>query len=359
LIDVATRICCEVYHGIRSVDPGAWGRITGGHPYTGAEWCRYGEAVLGCEGYYVVLTSGDEPVGGACFSLLHREQIPFANKTVRGLLERHLDRHPLLACRTAPPTNYSGLCLPHSPELRQPALDAIRTAAREIARSEGASFTLFDYLEDRDVDLGWDGGTPLRGFLDEGTRLDIAWDTFDDYLAHIGSASLSRRKWLKRHVKVAVEMGIQVRFDPLPADLDAVVRLHENVEQQYGEIPYPYTREVFSQVRGLPGAAWMTAYHQGRLVASELLLHDEPNHVCTPVLYGRDYETEHVYFYTYYEVVRYAIEQLHARLLVGNSGAYEFKHHLGFEPDLRNNLVFSTASPVAQTMSGWMARLAG
>ena len=354
-----SRISCEVVHGIRLVEPGAWARVARGHPYAGIDWCRYGEAVLGCEGYYVILCSGDEPVGGACFTLLHREQVPFSYLVVGGLLERHLDRHPLLACRTAPSTNYSGLCLPEPPGLRQSALDAIRTAAGEIARSEGASFTLFDYLEDQDVALGWGGFTPLRGFLDEGTRLDIAWDTFDGYLADIGSASLSRRKWLKRHVKVALEMGIQVRFDPLPADLDAAVRLHENVERQYGEIPYPYTREVFSQVRGLPGAVWMTAYHQGQLVATELLLHDEPNHVVTPVLYGRDYQTEHVYFYTYYEVVRYAIEQLHARRLVGNSGAYDFKHHLGFEPDRRNNLVFSTTSPVAQTMSGWLARLAG
>jgi predicted N-acyltransferase len=348
----------EIFHGIRSVDPGVWGCVSAGHPYAGREWCLYGEAVLGCEGYYVILSCDGEPVGGACFSVLHQEQIPFRSPAVRALLERYLESHPLLACRTEPSTNFSGLFLPHAPELHKSALEAIRSASLAIAHECGASFVLFDYLAGQDMDLTWGAFTPLHDFLDVGTRLENRWESFDAYQEHLKAASLSRRKWLKRHLKEALAMGLDVRFGEHP-DVETAARLHQNVERQHDEVLYPYTLKVMSHSRDLPGAVWMTAYYQDRLVSTELLLHDEANHVCTPTLYGRDYEADNVYFYTYYEVVRYAIEQLRVRTIVGNSGAYDFKHHLGFELDHRNNLVFSAASPLVQTIGGWLSRLAG
>lgn len=355
---MASPLRSEVFHGIGSVDPGVWERVSAGHPYSGRAWCQYGEAVLGCPGYYVILSCGSEPLGGALFSVLRQEQIPIRSPLIRGALERYLERHPLLACRTAPSTNFSGLFLPRDPTLRQSALDAVRAAALDIAHDCRASFVLFDYLGGPEMALGWGRFTPLADFLDIGTRLDNQWGSFESYQEHIKAAGLSRRKWLKRHLKEALASGIEVRFGERP-DVDMAVRLHQNVERQYGEVLFPHTRPIMEHARELSDAVWMTAYHDGRLVSTELLLHDSANHVCTPTLYGRDYEAENVYFYTYYEVVRYAVEQLRVTAIIGNSGAYDFKHHLGFEPDPRNNMVFASASPVMQRAGRWLARLAG
>jgi hypothetical protein len=277
---------------------------------------------------------------------------------IRGALERILEKNPLLVCRTAEGTNHSGLFLPDSPELRQPALDAIRAAAVEVAKARGASFALFDYLASPEMDLVWDGFSGLNGFLDEGTKLDTPWSTYDGWMEHIKSHSMARRKWLKRNMKKALEVGIEARFDQFP-DIDEAVRLHQNVENQYNEVPYPYTREVITHARDLAGAVFMTAWMDGRMVSSELLLHDSENRVCTPTLYGRNYEAESVYFYTYVEVIRHCIEQLKVSRIIGNSGAYDFKHHLGFGPDPRNNLTFTSRSAVLRGISGWLTRLAG
>lgn len=288
--------------------------------------------------------------------MLHSEQLPFKQPVVRSTLEKYLEAHPLLACRTAPCTNFSGLFLPRDVALRQDALRAILDVTLDIVRTSKASFALFDYLEAGDLALDWGRFTPLKDFLDIGTRLEVSWD-FNGYLESLRAQSLTRRKWLKRNLKKALESGIEIRFDRIP-EIDEAVRLHQNVEKQYGEVPYTHTREVVTEARNLPGSVWMTAYHEGKMVSSELLLHDAANEVCIPTLYGRD-QVDSVYFYTYYEVVRYAIEQLKVRRVVGNSGAYEFKHHLGFEPDPRNNLVFASASGLLQSMGSLISRMAG
>jgi hypothetical protein len=95
----------------------------------------------------------------------------------------------------------------------------------------------------------------------------------------------------------------------------------------------------------------MSAQHEGKLIACELILYDPSTGICSPYLFGRDQSVEYSYFYTFYEVIRYAIETLNARTLIGNAGKEHFKLRLGFEPDYRNHFAVYTPSPVSRLIA--------
>lgn len=347
----------QFYRGITSVDPAVWGKITQGQPYAGWDWCRYGEVVTGSLGYYVIVSNGGEPIGGALLTLLHQEQLPVEQRIVRSLLERYLFHRPLLICRTPAQTKYHAIFLPPDHEEREQALALIQRVAQQIAHQQHASFVLFDYLPEAEIVLGWADFVKLENYADVGTRLSLPWNSFDDYLAALRERSKSAHQDYRRHTKRAQALGIRVAVERQVTRLDEAMLLIRNVEQAYRQPPYPFTRQILENASLAPDGAWITADIDGRMVACGLLLNDRENGICTPVLYGRDYSVEYAYFCTYYEVIRFAIEKLHAQLLIGESGAYEFKQRLGFAPDQRNNLVFASSSRVGQKLVAGLARL--
>jgi hypothetical protein len=132
------------------------------------------------------------------------------------------------------------------------------------------------------------------------------------------------------------------------------MRLYAATEAAHHSEPHPYAGAIMRRAAESPGAAWISARIGDRLVASELLLNDRALGVCTPVFFGRDYDVPDVYFALHYEVIRYAIEEMRAQVVIGDSGAYEFKYHvLGFEPDPRHHLVFRAASGLVQSAAKW------
>lgn len=345
----------QVYEGIHSVERSLWDTVTCGYPYTGWDWCSYGETVLGTEGHYVIITEGEQPIAGAAFFVLHREQLPVKSRFMQRVLESYLERHPLLVCVTPPVTRHTALFLPAEQSKVEAALAAIRQSGTAIARQKRASFLLFDYLPASHLGLSWGECVTLSNFADPGTCMQIVWKTFDEYLADLRQRSKSAYKNYQRHMKKAAERGIVVRIESHLKNIDQALKLIRNIEQTYHLHPYPWARRVLEHATALPDSAYITAYIDDRLVSTELLLNDRENGVCCPVLYGRDYDIDYVYFCTYYEVIRYAIEELHARMLVGESGAYEFKNRLGFVQDSRNNLAFYSPSWFIQQLARRLA----
>lgn len=348
-------LAIKVSKGIESVDRAHWEAITCGFPFAGWEWCRFGEIVLGQPGYYVVVSDSNQPIGGAMFFALHREQLPISQPILRCLVERYLARWPLLTCRTPTLTRHHGMFVPSASSQHEAILTAIKSAALGIAHECRASFLLFDYLTEMELNLPWGRFVRLRDYLDVGTYLPITWDRFGDYLAELRERSKSSYQDYRKHTKRAEDMGIRVTVESHVSHIDEAIPLIRNVDQAYRQPPFPYTRQILENASQAPGAAWVTAHIDTRLVACGLLLHDPVNAVCTPVLYGRDYSVDYAYFCTYYEVIRFVIEELRAKTLIGESGAYEFKRRLGFIRDRRNNLVFTMPSRLGQTLSAWLA----
>jgi hypothetical protein len=100
----------------------------------------------------------------------------------------------------------------------------------------------------------------------------------------------------------------------------------------------------------------VTAHHDGRMVGCEVMLYDTENGVCKPTLYGRDYDVDFVYFVMCYEDIRYAIETLHAKTIVYDTEAFEFKRRMGFDDDPRNHLVLYPARRLERMLAGGLMR---
>jgi predicted N-acyltransferase len=349
-------LAASVFVGIESVDRAHWDAVTCAAPYANWAWCRFGEIVLGQPGHYVIVLDGDQPIGGAMFSVLRQEQLPVSQPVLRWLLERYLSRRPLLMCRTPALTRYHGIFLSSAPSQRGPALSAITHAALKIARQRRTSFLIFDYLTEVELNWPWGRFVRLGDFQDAGMKLPITWTAFEDYLTDLREHSKSAYQDYRKHIKRAEALGIKVMVEPHATHIDEAMALIRSVDVAFRQPSFPYTRQLLENASHAPGAAWVTAHIDTRLVACGLLLYDPATGVCSPVLYGRDYSVDYAYFCTFYEVIRFAIEELYATTLIGESGAYEFKRRLGFIPDRRNNLVFATPSRLGQTLSSWLAR---
>ena len=160
----------EIFHGIETVDPHVWGKVTAGHPYAGCEWFAFGEAVLEQPGTYAVVFDGDEPIGGANFWVLRQEQLPLKGAIERRLMQAFLERRPLIISRTSPCTLQRGVYLPDNPSQAEQVIGEIQRVGLEVAHEHHASFLLADYLYDSDLDLSWGDYTIMRDFLDHGTK---------------------------------------------------------------------------------------------------------------------------------------------------------------------------------------------
>jgi hypothetical protein len=349
----------KVFEGINSVDQATWSQITRGHPYAGWRWCQYGEVTLNRQGHYLVAYEGDEPVGGAIFWVMHKEAIPSRNPWVRWFLKVYLKRRPLVVCRTPVLTDHKGFFLPPDPAQQAAVLDEIKRLGIEIIRKNKGSFLLADYLVAEEVDYDWGDFLKLKDFLNIGTRMNIEWETFDEYMAALKAQNKKAHKNVRHNIRYAQEAGITLRSQQVTPPVDDIIRLYVTKMKHY-KVPYEVTwirRIITNAVPLLPeqSAVWVLAYLDDKMVGCELLLHDAENRICKPVLYGRDYTAEHVYFYMSYEDIRYAIETMRAKTIIYDTEAYDFKRRMGFTLDSRNNLVLYPNSRLERTLAGWLA----
>jgi hypothetical protein len=349
----------KIFEGITAVDQATWGQITRGYPYAGWRWCQYGEAVINRQGTYLVAYEGDEPVGGAVFWVMHKESIPTRNPLVRWFLETYLKRRPLVVCRTPVLTDHKGLFLPPDPAQRATVLDEIKRLGVAITRKNKGSFLLADYLVEEEVDYDWGDFFKLKDFLNVGTRMNIEWETFDEYMAALKAQNKKAHKNVRHNTHYAQEAGIVLHFQHATPPVDDVMHLIDTKMKHY-KVPCDaaWIRQIISAVSLLPeqNAVWVSAYLDDNMVGCELLLHDDENHICKPVLYGRDYTAEYVYFYMSYEDIRYAIETLRVKTIIYDTEAYDFKRRIGFAFDTRNNLVFCPNSRLERALAGGLTR---
>jgi len=341
----------KIIKGIENVDYMLWKDVTAGHPFAGWNWCLYGERAIGAPGYYVVVCEDGVPLGGACYYVLHTDALPIQNALVHRTVKWYLQRFPMIVARTAYGTNFKGVFLPDEPEKRGAVLQQLLEAGKQITREHRGSFLICDYLEDSDLEFDWPGCLVLRDFLDVGTFIDTGdYEDFDAYMQDLRQKKGKRPpKEIRRNSRKAKENGIRVEFAKDVADPDRILQLISTIDDKYDEVfDRPYTTEMMEGLTTLDEtqAFWMTAFVEDDLISCELILFDPDTGVCTPTLFGRDQSVDYSYFYTFYEVIRYSIEDLKAARLIGGSGKEHFKLRLAYEPDHRNHFAVYIPSPV-------------
>lgn len=338
----------RVAHSVEDIGQEAWDYLGASCPFASYRWYRFGEAVLKSDmPVYIVLSQGTEPVARGTFWLKRHEPLPIPSRVVRWLVGRLLHYRPLLVCRV-PMASASGLILPEPP-LRDAALETIIWVAQELARQNGASFLLYDYLEYYAVEWrAWSDCFVQAALPDPGTCLKIVWPNFEGYVGHL---SKSVRKDYRRHSNRASDLGVVVKPHQEVGAIDEAMALIRNVEQHHNAPPNPWARAVL-QNASMVDITWLTAKIENRLVGCGLLLGDRETRFLG--LLGLDYEVRYAYFQLLYEAIRSAIEQ-GIQILRGGGGAYELKQRLGFTLEDDNYVVLTGIGPLLQRLGRWLA----
>ncbi len=346
------------YEGIHTVDPAVWNQLTHGYPFAGWHWCQFGETSMEQPGCYLIAFEGEKPAGGAIFWVMHKETIPTTNRPLRWMLRQYLKWRPLIACRTSVTTDHKGFFLPDDPDQRAAVLTEIRRMGSDIARQHHGSFVLADYIFADETDHDWGDFLKFKDYMNIGTRMAVEWDTFEGYMDALKAANKKAHKNVRHNLRYAQEEGIECRFQHEHPPIDDVIRLIDIKMARY-KAPYDrdWERQIIRASAALPesNAIWVMAMLRDKMVGCEMLLYDDMNHVCKPVLYGRDYDADFVYFYMCYEDIRYAIEVMRARTIIYDTEAYEFKRRIGFVDDPRNNLVLRPNSRLERAVIGWLS----
>ncbi len=319
----------QVLHSVHEMEAAIWDRIAGGQPFQSHRWYAYGEHVMAdCLPVYLVAWLGDRAVGRATFFLIRNEPLPLS-PWLRGLLQLLLRRWPLLICRS-PLSSTSGLILPEPP-LRGPALETLLIETRRLARQYGASFVMFDFLEA--AQLHWpewpEDFAPIT-VPEPGTRMEIVWSSFEEYLDHLSPRA---RKHYRQHRRAAERKGVTITSQSKVTELEAALRLMRAVERRHRAAPNPWARRMLEEAWRVD-ALWLAARMDGRLVGCELILADGSTQIVTAL--GLEAGLPEVYFLLGYADIEYAIQK-GMRTLRWGSGAYEAKRRLGFEKEENNH----------------------
>jgi predicted N-acyltransferase len=323
----------QVFNSVVEVGQAAWDKLGGGQPFTSYRWYRFGEAVMAdCIPVYITLSEHGEAVARASFWVIRNEPLPITWPLVRSTIQAVLRYRPLLICRS-PLANASGLILPESP-LRHSALEALIGVAKEEARKYKVSFLLFDYLEEEQIHWSdWPKEFSSVAVPDPGTRMEIIWSNFDQYLAHL---SPKVRKHYRQYNREAEDLGIKItRHDDI-TNIEPALALIRSVEKHHHSSPNPWARSLLENANRA-GAIWLTARLNDRLVGCELILEDNGTQMVTSLGMAKD--VPHIYFLLGYADIRYAIEKK-KRFLRWGSGAYDAKRRMGFELEHDNNVIF-------------------
>ena len=325
-------------------DVSVWETLGNGRPFSSQGWMRFGEAVMSdCYSFHVHLMLDDKPASRATFWRVAAEPLPLP-PLVRTPVSALLRRRPLLICR-APLANWSGLILPDDPHLRAQARNALLQTGLRLLEETRGSYLLFDFLDA--PDLHWPGLT-VTEVSDPGTRLEVRWDSFEEFLA--GTDKRGRQHY-KRVQREAEELGLEHSIHSSVSNVDEAMPLIRAVEKKFRSAPNPWIRPMLEHATML-GGLWQEVRQHGRLVGCGLLLED--NGVMLAAALGLADEVQYAYFLLVYGCLQSAIERRVKTLRLG-SGAYDVKRRLGFELETNNHTAIISGSPFLNRLARWLA----
>ena len=209
-------------------------------------------------------------------------------------------------------------------------LDAIFARAEDFAREQGVQmFAAKDSSAAQDA--LWTHAAKTQHMRRQPglptACLNVPFASLDEYLASLSKAT---RKDMRRKLKAAADLRVEWRtnIDDIVDDVMPLYRsTYANAEFSFEELTPEYFRGVLRELG--PRASCVTYWFGARLVAFNLVLHDEKR--LLDKFLGMDYAVarEHnLYFCTWFENVRYCIER-RIPLYQSGQGLHGVKRRLG------------------------------
>ena len=322
-----------------------WDALSAGRPFASYRWTRFGETVMSdCSPTYLILHFDNQPAARATFWRVAAEPLPLP-PLVRTPVSALLRRRPLLICR-APLANWTGLLLPDDPSLRSAARTALHAEGLRLLEEARGSYLLFDFLDA--PDLAWPADVTVTTVSDPGTRLEIRWKSFNEYLA---STDKRGRQHFKRVQHEAGKLGLHISEHPLVVNVDEAMPLIYAVERKFHAASNSWMRSLIENADRV-GGIWLEVRQGERLVGCGLLLED--NGVMLATALGLAEGVQYAYFLLVYACLQTAIQR-GAKTLRFGSGAYDVKRRLGCELETNNHTAVAAYSPMLR----WLANRLG
>ena len=338
-----TNLHLKILPSIHAIEPVIWDQLSEMRPFQSHQWYAFGEKVMkDCLPIYLLVYEENCLIARACLWLIRNEPLPpNLPKPLRKLVSAFLNAWPLLICRS-PMANASGLIVPNDTR-HEIALSMLTQAALLEGRQRGASFVMFDFLKEFDVQ-SWPSGFVTTKLPNAGTVMENRWRTMDEYLAH---GNKKDRQHYKRSLREAEKRGIGLTQHSRVSDMEAALRLIREVERRYSSPPNPWMRSLLENIEIVKGI-WLEAHIGQRLVGCGLILEDNETQMTTAL--GLTENETYVYFLLVYASLEAAFEK-RVRLLRWGTGAYEVKHRLGFELEHDNFLKLSGTNRLTNLIS--------
>lgn len=332
----------QVFKSITEIEPEIWDQVAARRGFQSHRWYTFGErAMADCPPTYLIAWEGDKPVASAALFKIHNEPLPLPS-VARRFMSSVLKRRPLLVCRS-PLTDTSAMLLPGEP-LRDEALTTLALAAQEEFKKQRCSFLVFDFLLTEQLKYpSWPAGYEPITISEPGTFMPIEWESFEAYLE---AGNKKDRQHYKKSLKEVEANGIVLTKSTSVSDIDAAIKLIQNVSIWHGSAINPWTRgllENFSMIDG----TWLELRKDGNLVGCGAVVRDNKFQLATAL--GLEDDVPGGYFLLLYAALQEAF--IHdVRLVRFGTGAYDVKRRLGLHLEDTNHAMV--------TMAGFTARAA-
>jgi predicted N-acyltransferase len=326
---------------VDEVDPAALVAITGEQSlFVSPPWLRFVEAHTSFRPRYLLAWDESDQLVGALpaywseggGSQLYDPAALFA-RAAPGRRKARGEWRPLLLAGTS--AGYTNELLLHprlTPEDRRRAVIALLRAFERVLTETGSRSTAFLYLTHRAL-------TDLRPFLSgsghvfltsAAARLDVRWDSFDEYLAWLPK---SRRQTVRADLARFSAAGLRWSRGSLSGWADRAGPLLANVQRRYGHQDTPETEVAYlrRQAREVDEHSTLYLAHQGDALVSfsHCITWDRTLYVRS---FGIDYKRAGAgspYFtLCYYLPIQHAIEH-GLRAVDFGIGSYEAKVRRG------------------------------
>lgn len=333
----------DIYKSISEISPEVWDQIAAKRGFQSHRWYTFGEQVLqDSPPTYLVVSDEDKPIAGTALFQIKDEPLPLP-KVAREFMSSILKRRPLLMCRS-PLADTSALLLPGEP-LRDEVLPILAKTAQKEFKKQRCSFLVFDYLLTEQLKYpSWPSGYEAITVSEPGTYMPMEWDSFEAYLE---AGNKKDRQHYKRTLKETAENGIELSRHKTVPDVEAALKLIENVSIWHGSAPNPWTRSLLENFSMMEDGTWLELRKDGQLVGCGAVLRDNKFQLTSSL--GLEDDVPGGYFLLLYAALQDAFEH-RARLVRFGSGAYDVKRRLGFRLENTNHAMI--------TMAGIMARAA-
>lgn len=334
------------FRRVEEIDRSIWDCLTAGQPFFSYDWMHFGEKVLSdCTSVYLILFLENRPVACAVFWLVSNEPLPVP-VIFRPLLAGLMRRRPLLICRS-PLANWMGMLLPDDSSLRTAARARFHVEGMRLLQEWQGSYLIFDFLDEPDLS-DWPASSVLISVADPGTRLEVAWNTFEDYLARAGKRG---RQHYRRVQREAEERGLIVNLCTSVEGLEEALQLIRIEERKFHSAPNPWMRPLLENIPQA-GGAWFEVRQHNRLAGCGLLLKDESFMLAAALGLAKD--VQYAYFLLIYACLQYAIQR-GAQVLRFGSGAYDVKRRLGCTLENNHHAVVASHAPGLQRITKWLS----